>query len=130
MTKIKDAVDLDLNFTKHPVTGDVAKTTGIEAVKRSVRNLVLLNKGDKPFHPEISTDTTGQLFESFDIFTSSDLKEKIQSVITTYEPRVLVEEVKVEQSFGRNEINILVRIGFRTFSAPPTVVPITLKRLR
>ena len=130
MTRIKDAVDLDLNFTKHPVTGDVAKTTGIEAVKRSVRNLILLNKGDKPFHPEIYTDTLGSLFDNFDMFTSLDLKERIERTISTYESRVEVEEVKVESSYDRNEINILVRIGFRNETSPPTIVPITLKRLR
>ena len=130
MARIKDAIDLDLNFTKHPVTGDVAKTTGIEAIKRSVRNLILLNKGDKPFHPEINTNTLGSLFDNFDMFTSLDLKERIERTVSTYEPRVIVEEVKVDSSFDENEINILVRIGFRNISSPATNIPITLKRLR
>ena len=130
MTKIKDAVDLDLNFTKHPMTGDVSKVTGVEAIKRSVRNLILLNDGDKPFHPEISTDTTGQLFENFDIFTASDLEEKIKSTVSTYEPRVFVEEVNVKPDYDRNEMKILVRIGFLNISSPTTTVPITLKRIR
>ena len=131
MTKIKDAVDLDLNFTKHPVTGDVAKKTGIEAIKRSVRNLILLNDGDKPFHPEISTNTTDQLFENFTIFTGSDIEEKIKKVVERYEPRVFVEEVKSESSYDENEINILVRIGFvNNTNGPTTTVPLTLKRLR
>ena len=130
MVKIKDAVDLDLNFTRHPMTGDVSKVTGVEAIKRSVRNLILLNDGDKPFHPEISTDTTGQLFENFDIFTASDLEEKIKSTVSTYEPRVFVEEVKVKSEYDRNEMKILVRIAFLNISSPSTVVPITLKRIR
>jgi len=130
MTKIKDVVDLDLNFTKHPITGDVAKVTGVSSIKRSVRNLILLNDGDKPFHPEISTNTTGQLFENFDVFTSTDLQEKIESTITRYEPRVVVEEVRVESTFDKNEMKILIRIGFRNSSSPPTTVPITIKRLR
>lgn len=130
MTKIKDAVDLDLNFTKHPITGDVSKVTGVASIKRSVRNLILLNKGDKPFHPEISTDTTSKLFENFDIFTATDLKEKISSVVSRYEPRVIVEDVKVEQTIDSNSFNILVRIGFRNISSPPITVPVTVKRLR
>ena len=130
MTQIKDAVDLDLNFTKHPVTGDVAKVTGIESIKRSVRNLILLNRGDKPFHPEISTNTTDQLFENVTIFTSSDLKSRIKSVVENHEPRAFVEQVKVETSFDQNTINLLVRIGFRNVSSPPADVPMTLKRLR
>ena len=130
MAKIKDAVDLDLNFTKHPITGDVAKTTGVAAIKRSVRNLILLNAGDKPFHPEISTDTTSQLFENFTIFTGSDIEEKIKKTVERYEPRVIVQEVKSEPAFDQNEITILVRIGFRNISGPTSTVPITIKRLR
>tara|TARA_R110001592_G_scaffold49136_7_gene153611 strand:- start:4549 stop:4941 length:393 start_codon:yes stop_codon:yes gene_type:complete len=130
MTQIKNAVDLDLNFTKHPMTGDVSKITGISSIKRSVRNLILMNSGDKPFHPEISTDTSSQLFENFDIFTSTDMREKIVATVSKYEPRVIVEEVTVKSSFDNNEIKILVRIGFRNISSPPTTVPITLKRLR
>ena len=130
MARIKDAVDLDLNFTKHPVTGDIAKISGVEAVKRSVRNLILLNEGDKPFHPEISTDTLDSLFDNFDMFTSLDLKEKIERTVSVYEPRVIVEEVKVESSYDENKINILVRVGFKNVTSPSTIVPITLKRLR
>tara|TARA_Y100001938_G_C8057832_1_gene415489 strand:+ start:29 stop:424 length:396 start_codon:yes stop_codon:yes gene_type:complete len=131
MTKIKDAVDLDLNFSRHPVTGDVSKKTGIEALKRSVRNLILLNDGDKPFHPEISTDTKDQLFENFTIFTSSDLEERIKKTVERYEPRVFVKEVKAESYFDKNEINILVKIGFvNNTTGPIETIPVTIKRLR
>ena len=47
--------DLNLFFTPNPVTKDVSKVTDVQAIKRSVRNLVLLNPGEKPFHPEIGT---------------------------------------------------------------------------
>jgi len=130
MTLIKNAVDLDLNFTKHPITGDVAKTTGIEAIKRSVRNIILLNKGDKPFHPEISTDTSSQLFENMTIFTGSDLRSRITSTVNKYEPRVLIQEVKIQVKPDTNDINILVRISFNNISSPPVTLPITLKRIR
>ena len=48
--------DLDLDFVPHPVTKDISIKTNDEAVKRSVRNLVLTNAYEKPFHPEISSD--------------------------------------------------------------------------
>ena len=47
--------DLNLNFTKNPATNDVARLTDIEAVKRAVRNLVLTNQFERPFHPEIGS---------------------------------------------------------------------------
>ena len=47
--------DLNLNFSANPVTGDVTTVTDVNAVKRSVRNLLLTNHYDKPFHPEIGS---------------------------------------------------------------------------
>ena len=55
--------DLNLNFTANPITGDVATVTDVNAVKRSVRNLLLTNHYDKPFHPEIGSNVTSLLFE-------------------------------------------------------------------
>ena len=45
--------DLDLFFGKNAIGFDVNKVTDIQAVKRSVRNLVLLNQYEKPFQPQI-----------------------------------------------------------------------------
>ena len=55
--------DLNLNFSRNPVTADVATVTDAQDVKRAVRNLVLLNPGEKPFHPEIGTGIRSMLFE-------------------------------------------------------------------
>ena len=54
--------DLDLDFTKHPVTKDIVRKTNVEAVKRSVRNLILTNRYERPFHPEIDGGVTRHLF--------------------------------------------------------------------
>ena len=56
--------DLNLNFTKNPATNDVARLTDVEAVRRSVRNLILTNEFERPFHPEIGSSIRGLLFES------------------------------------------------------------------
>ena len=44
--------DLDLFFGKKTSDNDISKVTDVQSVKRSIRNLVLLNVYDKPFHPE------------------------------------------------------------------------------
>ena len=35
--------DLSLNFNQNPVTKDITKVTDVEAIKRSVRNLISIN---------------------------------------------------------------------------------------
>ena len=57
--------DLNLNFTRNPVTGDVATVTDVNAVKRSIRNLLLTNHYDRPFHPEVGSGIPNLLFENF-----------------------------------------------------------------
>ena len=46
--------DLDLFFNKKTTSKDISKTTNIQAVKRSVRNLILTNHYEKPFHNDLS----------------------------------------------------------------------------
>jgi phage baseplate assembly protein W len=56
--------DLDLDFQKNIATSDIQKLTDVEAVKRSVRNLINLNHYEKPFHPEIGSNLRAMLFEN------------------------------------------------------------------
>ena len=67
--------DLDLFFSKNQGNGDVNRITGVEAVKRSIRNLVLLNFYEKPFNPEIGSDVRYLLFENMSPLTSVVLAE-------------------------------------------------------
>ena len=63
-------IDLDLDFTRNPATNDVSFKKDEEAIKRSVRNLVLTNFGERKFHPEIGSDAYGFLFENMSPLTA------------------------------------------------------------
>ncbi len=86
--------DLNLNFNAHPITGDVATVTDVNAVKRSVRNLLLTNHYDRPFHPEIGSNIPYLLFENFGPVTGNQLARQIEEMITLFEPRANVESVE------------------------------------
>ena len=86
--------DLNLNFTANPVTGDVATVTDVIAVKRSVRNLLLTNHYDKPFHPEIGSNIPYLLFENFGHITVNQISRAIEEMIGNFEPRARVENVE------------------------------------
>ena len=79
--------DLDLFFSRKQGSGDVNKVTDIEAVKRSVRNLVLTNFYEKPFHPEIGSGVRDMLFENMSPVTAVVLARKVEDVIENFEPR-------------------------------------------
>ena len=126
---VKQYRDLDLFFSKKS-NKDVNKVTDIEAVKRSVRNLVLLNSYEKPFHPEIAGDVRGLLFELMTPLTSAVIARKIQDVIENFEPRARLTGVQAIPNFDRNLYQVTVY--FYVVNAPTELVEVTqlLERLR
>ena len=126
---VKQYRDLDLFFSKKS-NKDVNKVTDVEAVKRSVRNLLLLNTFEKPFHPEIAGDVRGLLFELMTPLTSAVIARKIQDVIENFEARARLTGVNVVPDFDRNAYDVTVY--FYVVNAPTELVEVTqlLERLR
>ena len=121
--------DLNLNFTKNPATNDVARLTDIEAVKRAVRNLVLTNQFERPFHPEIGSDIRSLLFENMTPVVEVLLKDRIRETIEVYEPRADITDIVVTGDMDNNQYG--VKIEFRVLNVPdPIVVTEFLQRLR
>ena len=112
--------DLNLNFTANPITGDVATVTDVNAVKRSVRNLLLTNHYDRPFHPEIGSNVTALLFENFGPITGNQLSRTIEEMISNFEPRARVESVECFPISKTNTYD--VRIYFYVENMPAELV--------
>ena len=121
--------DLNLDFTRNTVTNDVQKIEDVEAIKRSVRNLVNTNFYERPFHPELGCGARQLLFEPFTPVTSIFLRRKIEEVITNYEPRARLDQVIVTESPDRNAIEVRVVFYCMNIANPVTVLT-TLQRIR
>ena len=100
--------DLNLNFSINAVTGDVATVTDVIAVKRSVRNLLLTNHYDRPFHPEIGSNIQNLLFQNFGPITGNQLSRAIEEMITNFEPRARVETVECYPISDTNSYDVRV----------------------
>jgi|TARA_B100000929_G_C15382797_1_gene378448 phage baseplate assembly protein W len=122
--------DLNLNFTRNPATKDVAKLYDIEAVKRSVRNLINTNEGERPFQPTLGSGIRALLFENMTPIIETLLKDRIAETINVYEPRALLTSILVQGDIDRNEY--LCTISFRVVNTTADPVTITefLQRLR
>ena len=128
-TNTRTWADLDLDFTAHPVTKDIVLKKDVEAVKRSVRNLVLTNPHERPFHPEIGSGITGILFELVSPTTAVVLQSEIRQVITNFEPRVKLIDIRVLGDIDKN--GYYVTIKFQPISTPsPVTIELFLERLR
>ena len=80
---VRQYSDLDLFFGKKSSDSDISKVTDVQAVKRSVRNLVLLNAYEKPFHPEIAGGVREMLFELMTPITAQIIAKQVENVINT-----------------------------------------------
>ena len=127
---VSQYTDLDLFFSKIKSDDDISKVTDIQAVKRSVRNLVLLDPYEKPFHPEIAGGVRGLLFELMSPFTAAQLTKKIEDVINNFEPRARLVGVRANPDYDRNSYE--VSIEFYVVNTPTELVDMTvmLERLR
>lgn len=122
--------DLDLYFTKASGTKDVNKITDVQAVKRSIRNLVLLNRFEKPFSPYIFGGVVETLFEPMTQVTGILLGKQIESVIGAYEPRAILQEVNVRENMDRNEYDVQIIFTMANNPAEQVELELMLERLR
>ena len=127
---VKQYSDLDLFFSMKKASKDVSRVFDIQAVKRSVRNLILMNHYEKPFHPEIGSGVRDVLFENMTPTTSHILTRKIEMVIEQFEPRARLISVTASPNLDRNEYECT--ISFYVVNAPTELVDLTvfLERLR
>jgi phage baseplate assembly protein W len=122
--------DLDLAFVLHPSLNDIRPVIDLEAVKASVKNLVLTSRFERPFHPEIGGNVYRLLFEPADVFTALSLKQEIEDVIVRFEPRALSPEVSVLDDSERNAFLISITFGVSSSLSSTVSVSFYLTRLR
>jgi len=122
--------DINLNFSKHPITGDISKLTNVEAVKRSVRNLVNTNFYERPFHPEIGSDVRSILFEPVSPLIADVLKRYVEDVINNFEPRAELISVIVSPDIDRNAYGVTIEFYLVNSPSGLQSVNLFLERLR
>ena len=121
---VRQYSDLDLFFGRKTSNNEISKITDVQAVKRSVRNLVLLNTYEKPFHPEISSGVRGMLFENMTPITANILARKVEDVINNFEPRARLISVTAIPDLDRNAYEVAVQ--FYVVNTPTELVDISL----
>ena len=122
--------DIDLFFGPKSGSKDITKVVDVAAVKRSVRNLILTNEGEKPFHPEIGSGIRGILFELMSPITAYVLSLKVEDVIENFEPRARLQSVRATPNLDKNAYECTIE--FYVINAPTELVTmdVLLERVR
>lgn len=98
--------DLPLDFTPHPVTGDIRPVTNDVAIRRSIRNLLLTSKGSKPFNPDYGSNIMNYLFTDMGGADLYSLQESLEETIKRHENRVTIQDIYVKQNNEGIEIKL------------------------
>ena len=101
--------DFDLDFTAHPNTGKLSMKQDADSIVRSVRHLLLTDHYERPFHPEIGSNLSAQLFEPMTYATSLRIKSDIIEVIDNFEPRVSLTNIEVTPNEDQNAYYVSLR---------------------
>ena len=122
--------DVNVSFTPHPVTGKLPVLKNADAVKRSVRNLILTNFGERPYEPLYGGNVRAMLFENTDDPLLQDqLRRQIEGAIKNYEKRARVDRVLVDVKPDSNALIISIR--FMIFNQRfPVDLEVAIERVR
>lgn len=129
MPNTQEFIDLDLDLSPHPVSGDIIFLKNIEAVKRSVRNLIFTDLYERPFSPRSGSGLKQLLFEPINPLTQKGIEIAISDVIRVKEPRASIIEIKVEVLADQNGYNASITFNIDNLSTTQTI-DLFLERLR
>jgi len=121
--------DLNLAFTAHPITGAVTRKTDREAVKQSVKNLILTDFYERPFKPDIGCGIRSYLFELFSPAIKQQMERAMREVIENYEPRADIIAVLVEDNPDLNALTASIAFFIKN-DPDPVVLDVILERVR
>jgi phage baseplate assembly protein W len=121
--------DIDFTFTKKPVTDDIALSYDVQAVTRSIRNLLNTQNYDRLFNPDLGSQITGLLFENISPIVAVTMEGLIKNLIKAYEPRANVQNVTVNDMPDTNAYKVTITFYIEN-ATQPTTTTILLERNR
>jgi phage baseplate assembly protein W len=121
--------DFFTDLDKHPIRSTVLRKTNVDAVKQSLRNLMLTDRGERLFQPNLGGNIRAMLFENITPQTFLTMQEHIRDVIEAHEPRADVIDVVIAQTSQEHEVQ--VTIVFRVVNVQePVTLELLLERVR
>ncbi len=122
--------DLSITFKPHPVTGDLVVKKDDAAIKQAIVNLLLTNKGERPFAPDLGSDLRSLMFEPLDVATAGQVATNIKKTLRDYEPRVAMTQLSVEANFDSNGFDVQIEFEIVGREDFPQTLEFFLERTR
>jgi phage baseplate assembly protein W len=121
--------DIDHAFLPHPITGKLTRKVNRDAVKQSVKSLIMTDFYERPFKPLIGCGIRQLLFENFHPAIVQEMELAISEVIENYEPRAELISVDVDARPDANAMSVSV-VFYVINDSQPVVLDVILERVR
>ena len=122
--------DLSMTFQSNPLNGDLIAIKNVNAITRSIRNIVLTTPGEKFFDPDFGSNVSNLLFENVDDITASQIQEEIEFSINNYEPRVKLINVEVIADNDNASFDTIITYEVIGANVPPQALEFALQSTR
>ena len=122
--------DLSMTFQSNPLNGDLIAIKNVNAITRSIRNIVLTTPGEKFFDPDFGSNVSNLLFENVDDITASQIQEEIEFSINNYEPRVKLLDVQVIADNDNASFDTIITHEVIGANVPPQALEFALQSTR
>lgn len=121
--------DFLTNLDVHPGKNDLALHKNENAVKTAIKNLILTNKYERPYQPNLGGNIRHLLFEQMSPGSEQSIKDQIISTVGNYEPRAQIIDVVVTPYTSQDAYVISITFYVEN-AAQPTTLDVILNRVR
>jgi phage baseplate assembly protein W len=121
--------DFKKDLTISPISKDLALVKDEDAVKQSIKNLVLTDPGERLMQPFIGGGIRGLLFENITPGILNLIESRVKTTIETYEPRAILIGVTASSQYDDNRVSVIVEFYVRNSDIPVTL-DLILTRVR
>ena len=124
-----DYKDLDLSFKIHPLYSDIVPSIELDAIRNSVRNILMTKPGERPFKPRFGCNLSDLLFENFSPMIEMIVKSTVKDALALHEPRIKVIDVTTSLSPDNNSMDVFIEAEIVNYQRE-VEIKLTLERIR
>ena len=121
--------DFKMDLEQSPVSKDLTLNKNEDAVKESIKNLILTDRGERLMQPNIGGNVRAMLFENITPAVLKLIEEQIRTTIKLHEPRADLIDVIVSSNIDDNTVVVKIVFYISTNSQPITL-SVILERTR
>lgn len=127
--KITIYQDFKKDLEISPLTNDLTVFKDEDAVKESIKNLILTDRRERLMQPNLGGNIRAMLFENITPAVITLIEDQVRTTIETFEPRAELIDVIVTSNIDDNAVRITV-IFYIINNQQPISVDVFLERTR